>query len=73
MGDGKLQFDPTTREISFPPNFCRMQSSIQNVAQEVFPDIENDFKNHDWLCERAILAPKNDDVNQINHQIEATG
>lgn len=70
MGDGKLPIDPTTREISFPPNFCQMQSSIQNVVQKVFPDIANNFKNHDWLCERAILAPKNDDVNKINHQIQ---
>lgn len=25
---------------------------------------------HDWLCERAILAPKNDNVSKINHQIQ---
>lgn len=70
MGDGKLPYEPTTREISFPLNFCQMQSSIQDVVQKVFPDIANNFKNHDWLCERAILAPKNDDVNKINHQIQ---
>jgi len=70
MGNGKLSIDPTTREISFPPNFCQMQSSIQNVVQKVFPDITKNFKNHDWLCERAILAPKNDDVNKINNQIQ---
>jgi len=70
MGNGKLSIDPTTREISFPPNFCQMQSSIQNVVQKVFPDITKNFKNHDWLCERAILAPKNDDANKINNQIQ---
>lgn len=70
IGDRKLPIDPTTREISFPPNFCQMQSSIQNVVENVFPDITNNFKNHDWLCERAILAPKNNDVNKINHQIQ---
>jgi len=70
MGNGKLPIDPTTREISFPPNFCQMQSSIQNVVHKVFPDITKNFKNHDWLCERAILAPKNDDVNKINNQIQ---
>lgn len=70
VDDGKLPIDPTTSEISFPPNFCQMQSLIQNVVQKVFPDITNNFKNHDWLYERAILAPKNDDVNKINHQIQ---
>jgi len=47
MGNGKLPIDPTTREISFPPNFCQMQSLIQNVVQKVFSDITNNFKNHD--------------------------
>lgn len=40
------------------------------LCRKFFPILQNNFKNHDWLCERAILAPKNDDVNKINHQIQ---
>ncbi|UYV66363.1 hypothetical protein LAZ67_4001469, partial [Cordylochernes scorpioides] len=70
MGNGKIPVDPATHEISFPPNFCQLQASIGDLEKVVFPDIATNFKNHDWLCERAILAPKNDDVNRINHKIQ---
>jgi ATP-dependent DNA helicase PIF1 len=30
----------------------------------------NNYKNHTWLCGRAILAPTNDSVNHINTQIQ---
>jgi hypothetical protein len=62
MGDGKIPVDPESSEISFPPNFCQLQSSIVDVEQKVFPDISRNFKNHNWLCERAILAKY---LNQI--------
>lgn len=70
MGDGKIPIDPATLEISFPSNFCQMQSSIQDVEKMVFPNISRNYKNHAWLCERAILAPKNDEVNKINDRIQ---
>lgn len=38
---------------------------------KVFPNLPNNFKNHDWLCERALLAPKNDGVNKINNEIQS--
>jgi hypothetical protein len=36
----------------------------------LFPDIRHCFNDHKWLCERAILAPKNNIVNAINLQIQ---
>ncbi|XP_063924468.1 uncharacterized protein LOC135138427 [Zophobas morio] len=70
IGDGKLLADPTTQEIAFPPNFCQLQSSIEELEERVFSNIANNFRNHDWLCEGAILAPMNDDVNRINNKIQ---
>jgi hypothetical protein len=70
IGDGKLPVDPTTLKISFPPNFCQLNSSINDLENMVFPNIVKNFKNHDWLCERAILAPKNENVNRINNKIQ---
>jgi hypothetical protein len=50
MGKGKLQFDLTIREVYFLPIAWQMQSSIKNVEQKVFLNIENNCKNHNWLC-----------------------
>jgi len=35
----------------------------------VFPDIEDNYLNHQWLCEPSILASKNDAVAIINHKL----
>lgn len=70
IGNGKIPIDRATNEISFPPNFCQMQMNIQAVVDKVFPSLTTSYKNPDWLCERAILAPKNDDVNKLNEQIQ---
>ncbi|XP_058064651.1 uncharacterized protein LOC131214286, partial [Anopheles bellator] len=47
-----------------------MLSTMQDEENMIFPDISRNYKSHDWLCERAILAPKNDDINKINNRIQ---
>lgn len=69
LGNGKITMDPNTQEISFPENFCKLQPSINELIEKVYPNIAENYKNHDWLFERAILAAKNDDVDKLNHQI----
>lgn len=70
LGNGKLQTDAKTQEMCFPSDFCQIKSSIKELIQSVFPDILKNFKNHEWLFERAILAPKNEEVNKMNDQIQ---
>lgn len=36
----------------------------------MFPNIALNYKNHDWLSERAILAAKNKDVDDMNFIIQ---
>lgn len=69
IGNGEHPTDPISKEISFPSNFCQHENSLHGLIQKIFPDIKKNYKNHEWLYERAILTPKNDDVNKINHQI----
>ena len=39
------------------------------LKSSVFTNIRSYFKDHKWLCERAILDPKNNSVNALNLQM----
>ncbi|GBM73029.1 hypothetical protein AVEN_231745-1 [Araneus ventricosus] len=43
--------------------------TMEELKDRVFPNIENNFKDKIWLCERAILSPTNDGVKIINNQL----
>jgi hypothetical protein len=70
LGNGEFPTDPTSNMISLPQDFCHVVSSVKEIVENVFPDIVNNYKNPKWLCERAILAPKNENINYINTQIQ---
>ncbi|EPB68564.1 hypothetical protein ANCCEY_12347 [Ancylostoma ceylanicum] len=70
LGDGTFPVDPATDLISFPSNFCNVVASLEELVDKVFSDISENFRNHQWLCDRAILAPMNESVNNINVQIQ---
>ncbi|KIH66756.1 hypothetical protein ANCDUO_02916 [Ancylostoma duodenale] len=70
LGDGDFPVDPDSDLISFPSDFCNLTESPEELIVKVFPDISNNFRNHHWLCDRAILAPMNDGVNKINTEIQ---
>ena len=38
---------------------------------KVYPNLEANYMNPQWLCERAILAPRNDSVSIINLKLLA--
>jgi len=57
-GDGKAPPDPNTGLIQFPHYFCNIVCSVDELKVNVFPDIHHNYRRHEWLCERAILASK---------------
>ncbi|XP_065654736.1 uncharacterized protein LOC136081353 [Hydra vulgaris] len=67
LGNGKAPIDVL---IKFPANFCTLVDSAEELIVKVFPNIQQSFTRHDWICERAILAPKNESVTKINMQIQ---
>jgi hypothetical protein len=69
-GDGKAPPDPNTGLIQIPHSFCNIVCSVDELKANVFPDIHRNYRRHAWLCERAILAPKNDCVPILNLQIQ---
>lgn len=68
IGNGDVVKD-INGEISFQPAFCNLVSSEEELLSKVYPDINQNMCNEAWLCERALLAPKNSIVDHINHQI----
>lgn len=70
IGNGNIPIDTSTKCITFPPNFCTLITSKEDLIQCVFPNIIQNYKEHKWLSERAILAAKNIDVDELNLSIE---
>lgn len=70
IGNGKIELHPNTQCIKLPDNLCTIVNSKQELIESVFPDILNNCFNHNWLSERAILSPKNVDVDETNFQIQ---
>ncbi|XP_071713957.1 uncharacterized protein [Rutidosis leptorrhynchoides] len=73
IGDGKVpavckdgEEEPTWIEI--PDEFIVKSDKppIDAIADTIFPDFLERHKNEDYLSERAILTPRNDDADQIN-------
>lgn len=67
IGDGKMPVD-NTNYMSIPSDFCTV-CTTEELIDNVFPNLNVQFKNEKWLSERAILAAKNVDVNGINFDI----
>jgi len=64
-------FDESTQHITLPLNFCNIVVVTEELVQEVFSNIAQNYKNHQRLSARAILTVKNDDVNDINITVES--
>lgn len=71
LGEGKTQKDISTNNIIFPKIFCHFTTSIEELIENVFPKLHLNYKNKEWLHERAILAPRNEEVNKINQIIQS--
>ena len=48
---------------------CVDIDDIDGLIEQVYPKFETQHLNIDWLCERAILAPKNCTVDEINEKM----
>ncbi|XP_014777999.1 uncharacterized protein LOC106874702 [Octopus bimaculoides] len=46
--------------------FGHMVSDLKELMDKVFPNLRNQFTYHNWLKTRAILAPKNVGVDDLN-------
>lgn len=70
IGNGKITVNSVTGLITLPVDFCMLEQSKEQLIAGVYPNIVRNYKNHQWLSDRAILAAKNKDVNDINTDIQ---
>lgn len=70
IGNGRVPVESSSALITFPPNFCNFILSKVELIEKVFPNINTNYENYNWLSERAILAAKNKDVDDLNFVIQ---
>ncbi|GBP54885.1 hypothetical protein EVAR_11638_1 [Eumeta japonica] len=68
VGEGRMPTD-TNGQITFDGLFNNVVSSEDNLINEVFPSLQENLANEKLLCERTIMAPKNELVGKINQRI----
>ena len=52
--------------VAVPSEFKLETTTMSNLCDFVFHDLDNHFQNADWLASRAIIAPTNKAVDEIN-------
>jgi hypothetical protein len=73
-----LSIGDDTYPITDPPNIITLPdtaanaTSTQQLIQSIFKDLPQHTHDNKWTLERVILAPLNEMVDTINHQILAT-
>lgn len=65
IGDGRMPVN-VHGEITLDESLCITADSVEQLINNVYPEFETNITNLNWLTERVILAPRNDDVDKIN-------
>ena len=69
IGNGELG-RYTNGIVGFPPNVAVKDK--KELIEATFPDFLDNFEDENYIAERAILAPKLNDVEEINAEIIKT-
>lgn len=68
IGEGRIETDQKGM-VLFTNQFCHVVDSEEALIAQVFPNLQQNIQNENWLCERTILAPRNETVAKINKKI----
>ena len=67
-GSGSIPISSMVDYIQNPPESGNVVDTIEKLKAEFFSALHKNL-NAQWLCERAILAPRNDCVAHVNNQL----
>ena len=67
IGNGQLPFVSPNGDVAL--NCGQICGTLEELEERVFPQIARNYKDLNWLSERAILAPKNVAVEKGNEAI----
>ncbi|XP_044735689.1 uncharacterized protein LOC123297922 [Chrysoperla carnea] len=69
IGEGTYPTDQTTGLIELNSDFCNIATTEDELIDKIYPNIIQNYTNAEWLFQRAILATKNNIVDDINFNI----
>jgi len=69
IGEGRAPLNDR-HMVKFPPSFCQLVNSRDALIERIFGDLPSKITDLDWLRQRALLAPKNETVDELNSRIQ---
>ena len=70
VGDGTYTVNPDTEDIiSLPLNIILFKGTLMNLIDFVYPNLVENSGNANYMVSKAILTPKNVNVNVISNII----
>ena len=75
LGDGTAPVVSGTQLVELPEELCTLvngdneEKSMGEFCAKIFPDLDRNIKNEQWLEGRTILAPTNREVDKINNHL----
>ena len=55
--------------IRIPPESGNVVDTTEELKAAIISALHKNYLNAQWLCERAMLAPRNDCVAHVNNQL----
>lgn len=73
VGTGVISCDGTRHDASklveLPSDIVFPSQELSDFIDHFYPDLATNYQNVEWLKARTILAPKNEDVDEINAEV----
>ena len=68
LGEGRIPYDELdTHKITIPHDLATTLTTLDQLIAKVYDKLHEKFDDTQWLMERAILAPLNQSVYEINN------
>lgn len=72
IGNGTANSNFNNETIELKQHFGNLHTTQEELLQSVYPNLNINISNHQWISERAILAITNEIVDNINLKIMQT-